>query len=92
MCAASVGAPPAGSLVIENTTFSPFCATGSGANGLGGGPLQNRPPHALASPCVATRVGAGEREQDGHRRQGRLAGIVFVSHGELRSRAVCRQG
>src|ERR1041385_9101647 len=54
MCACKVGAPPCGSFVIEKTTFSPFCATGRGANGSGGRLLQKRPPHALASPCVAT--------------------------------------
>src|SRR5260221_13923349 len=49
MCAAIVGAPPKGSLVIEKTTFSPLCATGNGAKGSGGGALQNRPPQARAS-------------------------------------------
>src|SRR5262252_10331298 len=56
MCACSVGAPPAGSGVNEKTTFSPFCATGSGVNGFAGGLLQNRPPHALASPWLATSI------------------------------------
>src|SRR6185369_8512935 len=48
MCATTVVAPPAGSLLIEKTTFSPFCATGSGANGFGGRVSQNSPPQARA--------------------------------------------
>src|SRR4051812_658042 len=56
MWASSVGAPPAGSFVMAKTTFSPFWATGSGANGLAGAPLQNRPPQALASPGRARTV------------------------------------
>src|SRR5262245_12829133 len=56
MCAAIVGAPPFGSLAMEKTTFSPFCATGNGANGSGGRELQNRPPQACAGSGFPTSV------------------------------------
>src|SRR3954466_10833693 len=48
MYAVNVGAPPAGSLAIAKTTFSPLCPTGSGANGAGGRRVQKGPPQARA--------------------------------------------
>ena len=42
--------------------FSPLCATGSGAKtGSGGGPPQNRPPHACAGRASKPSVGAGDQ-------------------------------
>src|SRR6476619_70127 len=54
MCASTVETPP--EVLTPKTTFSPVCATGRGANGFGGGPLQNNPPQAPAGAGARTNA------------------------------------
>jgi len=60
MCASIVARRPR-SFVIAKTTFSPFCATGSGANGSGG----------RACRTVRTRGRVARNRGEGEQRQAR---------------------